>query len=140
MSADTESQTGGCLCGAIRYRFDGEPAAAGLCHCRLCQKATGGPVFAATKVTRDQFRVTKGETRTFPSSERGIRHFCGNCGTSLFFEPVDQPEFWEVLLPTLDNPQSIRPSYHIWTDSALSWLPIDDQLPRFAKHRDRGTD
>jgi hypothetical protein len=32
---------GGCLCGAVRYRVEGEPARASVCNCTACHRRTG---------------------------------------------------------------------------------------------------
>lgn len=67
-----------------------------------------------------------------------MRHFCGDCGTSLFFEPLDRPEVWEVLAGTLDDPNWLKMTAHIWTSSAVPWMHIDDDLPRFPENRPKG--
>ncbi len=33
--------TGGCQCGAIRFRVEGDLKDSSICHCRMCQKAFG---------------------------------------------------------------------------------------------------
>ena len=47
--------TGGCQCGAVRYAFYAEPAAADICHCRMCQKAMGNLFMAYASVPRKEF-------------------------------------------------------------------------------------
>ena len=129
---------GGCLCGGIRYQITADPLIMGYCHCRVCQKATGAPVFAAVVVSRQDFRLLRGSPRRYQSSARGVRHFCGDCGTPLFFEPLDLAEKWEVLAGTLDDPNWVQPAAHIWTSSQVPWLQIDDDLPRFRENRPPG--
>jgi len=121
---------GGCLCGAIRYEATAAPLGAGYCHCSLCRRATGAPVFLGVAFPRDALRLLRGKTRTHASSARGIRHFCGQCGSALFFELRDKPHQWEVLVGSLDDASGIQPSVHVCVSSGVGWLEIADGLPR----------
>ncbi len=79
--------TGGCLCGDIRYRITGPAIDEGICHCRMCQRATGGLMVAGMTVSRDAFRLTRGEPKYYKSSPLAERGFCANCGSSLIYRP-----------------------------------------------------
>ncbi len=129
---------GGCLCGGVRYRFAGAPIVAGYCHCRLCRRAAGASVVALAVFPRAAFALARGATRTYDTSARGRRHFCPDCGTPLFFEPLDDPDRIEVMLGTLDDPNALRPGFHIWMSSAVPWLNLVDDLPRFPEGRPPG--
>lgn len=121
---------GGCLCGAIRYEVTAAPLGAGYCHCSLCRRATGAPIFLGVAFPRESFRMLKGRTKTHASSARGIRHFCGACGSALFFELLDKPNQWEVLAGSLDDPGDVQPSIHVCVSNGVGWLHINDGLPR----------
>ncbi|MCP5368221.1 MAG: GFA family protein [Hyphomicrobiales bacterium] len=125
------SNTGGCHCGAVRFEYDGEPLFGGVCHCRDCQRFGGAPLAAGIIVPRAAFRLTRGATKVYASSEHGRRHFCADCGSSLFFEPLDKPAVWEIFVGVLDDPMGFTPRTHIWCRSALPWLKIDDDAVRF---------
>ena len=79
--------TGGCQCGAIRFRIEGELKGASICHCRMCQKAMGGFIgpFASPKDPA-ALTWTRGARKRFQSSNQVARGFCGDCGTPLTFE------------------------------------------------------
>ena len=97
--------TGGCACGAIRYECASEPIMMLKCHCRDCQRVTGGGFAAAVLVPAESFRLTRGQLRYhFTSSIRRGKHkrgFCPECGsrmTGAEFETGDS-SFVGVLAP-----------------------------------------
>jgi hypothetical protein len=122
---------GGCLCGATRYRISAEPRHADYCHCRMCQRATGAPVVPWLTVAREAFAWTKGEPAVYHSSAEAERLFCPTCGTQLAFRAIAEPDHLEVTLASLDDPEAIRPTHHIWTDSRIGWFEVADDLPRY---------
>lgn len=56
--------TGGCQCGAVRYAVDAPPVGVHVCHCRMCQKAVGGPFAVICPVLKTGFRLTRGDMST----------------------------------------------------------------------------
>ncbi len=129
-----EILTGGCLCGDIRYRIDAAPAEALYCHCRMCRRAHGAPVVAWLSIARADFSVTSGRPCSYQSSHTAIRCFCGRCGTPLTWESVANLSLVDVAISTLDEPATIAPDLHLWTDSRISWFDTADHLPRYAKN------
>ena len=80
--------SGGCQCGAVRYRFTKKPGGAHVCHCRMCQKAFGGFYAPLVGARHEYFEVTRGEIAKFRSSDLVERGFCRDCGTPLTFAYV----------------------------------------------------
>ena len=80
----SESWSGGCQCGAVRYRFSQKPTGAHICHCRMCQKAFGG--FYGPLVTAFGVTWTRGQPTWFQSSNKVRRGFCAQCGTPLAYD------------------------------------------------------
>lgn len=131
---------GGCLCKAVRYHLIGRPVDAGYCHCRLCQRAHGAPVVAWATFARADFILLAGELRVYSSSASGRRTFCAACGTHLTFELTHSDVTTiDIALATLDDPEALRPEFHIWTSSQLSWFDTVDNLPRFSHDEPLGT-
>lgn len=126
-----EDLTGGCLCGAVRYRITAAPVEAQYCHCRMCQRAHGAPVIAWLTVPLDGFAVTKGNPVAYRSSAKAFRHFCGSCGTPLTWREADNPRLVDVSIGSLDNPEANAPTMHVWTDSRIAWFESADHLPRY---------
>jgi len=127
--------TGGCLCGALRYRAR-NIIRAGYCHCRMCQKASGAPVVAWLMVHAHDYEVTKGKVAAYRSSPHADREFCSRCGSQLAFRPRDGSGEIDINLATLDHPEAVAPQYHIYTISKLPWLHIEDQLPQYLQERE----
>lgn len=135
-----ERQTleGGCLCGAIRYRVAGQPLDVNYCHCGQCRRHSGAPVAAFATYPLARVQWLGREPRLFESSAIGRRGFCPECGTSLTWVGVATPNEVDIGVGTFDDASSFRPKDHIWTDSAIAWLQIDDHLPRYKRSRKEG--
>ncbi len=129
--------SGGCACGAVRFRLLSEPTGAGWCHCRTCQLNSGSPAMAFGTISVKDYQVERGLDliRRFASSDVGQRAFCSSCGTPLLFQEGDQPETLEVSLATLDEPDAVKPGFHIFYESRIAWAPAGDDLPRYARFR-----
>jgi hypothetical protein len=126
----TSHLTGGCLCGALRYRFDPTDAVVDYCHCKTCRRWSGAPVTAWAQVPKDQFEILDGTTQVFKSSQAGARHFCPHCGSPVYMSGGDTIG---IMLGTLDDAGGLAPKAHGFEAERLSWLHIVDELPRWPK-------
>jgi len=134
--ADADSFTGGCLCGAVRYEATGQPSNSLLCHCRMCQRASGAPVTAMLVMTADQVTLTRGQTRALAFSPRAFRHICDACAAPLYYTREDRPSIRGIYVGSLDDPNTFKPKFHVCTSSAMTWLDIRDDAPRYAEKPD----
>lgn len=121
-------QSGGCQCGAVRYRASGALGYPHVCHCRMCQKAAGNYFLPLAGVARADFVLTRGEPKWFHSSDLVRRGFCGDCGTPLFYD-VPGAEFINITLGSLDDPQSVKPVAQSNMASRMRWFHDLDGLP-----------
>jgi hypothetical protein len=119
---------GGCQCGAVRYRLMAEPTGANICHCRMCQKASGGRFVAFGGVQLSEFVITSGAIATFSSSDIAKRGFCARCGTPLTYEGLGSDHI-SVTLGSLDNPGAAEPRTQLGVESTVSWLIRSLSLP-----------
>jgi hypothetical protein len=124
---------GGCLCGAVRYRFSGAPTATSNCHCRSCRLAAGAQAVAWVVIPRSVFMFTRGEPRRYRSSPAVVRTFCGTCGTPLTYEHDRRPETIDIQTGTLDRPERFPPSKEVWVDERIAWVQLDDRRPHFPR-------
>jgi hypothetical protein len=129
-------RTGGCLCGAVRYRLASAPFDAGWCHCRMCQLNSGSPAMVFAKVPSDDFVVESGgeRIRRYASSEIAERWFCGHCGTPLLVRDFAGTTH-DFNIATLDTPGAVMPEFHVYYESRIAWAEACDDLPRVPRGR-----
>jgi hypothetical protein len=123
--------TGGCLCGAVRYRATADPVRAVICHCGTCRKVSGAAFLSFVHFPKDAFTWTSGVPTRYRSSAHAERGFCPQCGSTLTMHEDVLDDRVQVSLGSLDRPEAVRPDDHVWSESQLPWLVISDDLPRF---------
>jgi len=128
--------TGGCACGAVRYEFTGKPLIVHACHCRDCQRITGGAFVINLWMEAEQVKLTSGKLKRFGlKGGTGQDHevfFCGQCGTYLWSKYHGAPgDARFVRAGTLDKPQAFKPDVHIFTRSKLRWVVLPSETPAF---------
>jgi hypothetical protein len=123
-----ETHTGGCQCGAIRFRVDGLLGDASVCHCRMCQKAFGSFYAPLVSVREGTLVWTRGEQKKFQSSNAAARGFCADCGTPLTYEA---PDGVALAIGAFDDPQTIVPKVQ-WGVEAK--LPCVDWIAGLPQH------
>jgi hypothetical protein len=113
--------TGGCQCGAIRFALSAPPTKVSICHCRMCQKASGAPFASLAEIEKSDFAWTRGEPAAFRSSTVAARDFCRDCGTPLSFRRIDGPRI-EIMTGAFDRPDRLVPIRQYGTESRLGWV------------------
>jgi hypothetical protein len=119
--------SGGCQCGAVRFRVEGEPARASICWCRMCQKAFGGPFGALVTVNVDQLTWTRGARSVFQSSDAIKRGFCAACGTPLTYEWSD--DRIDLAVFAFDDPSAVEPAVQLESDNRPKWMDHLADMP-----------
>ena len=129
--------TGGCTCGAVRFKLDAVPYDTGWCHCRVCQHVSGSAGMVFTTVPRKAFQIEKGAERLghFKSTAFGERGFCLDCGAPLTIHVDHQANEIDIAAGSLDDPDAVTPEFHVYVDEAPRWASIEDGLPQFAALR-----
>jgi hypothetical protein len=120
--------TGGCQCGAVRYALASPPTGGSICHCRMCQKATGGLFGAFIGVPHADLRWTRGTPSAFRSSEAIDREFCRDCGTPLTFRQLDKDRV-SVTIGSLDEPARADISHQWGVESTTPAFASLSSLP-----------
>ena len=132
----SETYTGGCACGAVRYEVSGAPLTQNDCQCRQCQRQTGAGrgsyltfVGADVKMRGDaHYWEAVGELGTVKHSR-----FCPTCGSPLYLTFPDMPDVFVVRTGSLDDPSRYQPQLVMWTAAGHAWDHIDPSLAKFDK-------
>ena len=125
--------TGGCLCGAVRYRATQAPIVTRQCWCRLCQYLGAGSstVNVCFQTAAVQIQGELADYRSVADSGNAMhRRFCPKCGTPMFSEAEIRPHLIFIRAGTLDDPEVARPSATIWVSQAPTWACHDPSVPQ----------
>ncbi|ODT31856.1 MAG: aldehyde-activating protein [Kaistia sp. SCN 65-12] len=127
MSLDNKPlHSGGCQCGAVRFRVEGALADASVCHCRMCQKAFGSFYAPLVSVRGLKFAWTRGAPKWFRSSTVARRGFCAGCGTPLAYEA---PDGLALAIGAFDEPAGIVPAIQWGIEAKLPYVDAIPHLP-----------
>jgi hypothetical protein len=130
MNKDLLNVSGGCYCGAVRYRAKDVPPDVIECHCSQCRKQAGHRYASTGGKTSDmEIEGTDKITwyRTSPEAERG---FCSVCGSTLFWSRSNE-DYTDILAASVDEPNDLQVTKHIFVESKGGYYEIIDGLPRF---------
>ena len=126
--SSSQELTGGCQCGAIRYAWSSPPKRASVCHCRMCQKASGQPFMAFTGGKASELRWTKEQPTFFQNSDVAERGFCSACGTPLTYGRPNSGSI-SVTICSLDDPSTVSPTMQHGIEGKLPWTDGIASLP-----------
>ncbi len=128
--------TGGCLCGRVRYFASADPVLSGICHCRNCQHYTGS-AFETVMAFPAASLVIEGELKTYKdtgdSGKDVFRRFCPNCGSGIVAEVEIMPGLAFILVGSLDDASSFKPTMELYCDSAQPWVHSGGERTRFPR-------
>lgn len=134
----SDSLTGGCECGGLRYAISGDPLATVACHCTQCQRQSGSAFSMSLVVPRDAFAWTRGEpsvyTTTADSGAEKECIFCRDCGVRICNRLSSMPATANVKPGTLDDASWLEPIMHVWVSSKQPWTPIPADVKQFEKN------
>ena len=121
---------GRCACNAVTWAAPGPVLWAGHCHCESCRRASSAPMTSFFGVARDSV-AWSGEVTIHRSSDTVERGHCKACGTQVFYRSSRWPKETHLYAATLIDPEQFRPEAHYHWAERLTWLRIDDDLPKY---------
>ena len=133
------SQTGGCLCGGVRFEIDRPAHGSGYCHCTRCQKRTGTGSSCSAFIDGTGLRIVAGEdlVKAWRHPDGGWeKAFCRECGAHLWSRDADDPAGVGIRMSAFDGDPGVRPTSRQYVAYAAAWDPIpDDGVERFPEGR-----
>lgn len=134
-----DSLTGGCSCGAVRYRLKSAPMFVHCCHCDNCQKHTGTAFVINLLIETSRVELLSG---TLTATEMPLNggspntiYRCSECLVAVWSE-YSRPEVRFVRAGTLDDPAAVSPDVHIYTECKVPWVVLPASVPQFAEYYD----
>jgi hypothetical protein len=132
VSAD-DLHDGGCLCGRVRFEARGRPDHVVHCYCSMCRRQSGAALQTFARFARAAVRFVGEEPVGYRSSERVMRGFCRECGSSLTFAYDHDPAHLWLTAGSLDHPERVAPTGHFLAEDRVPWIPLDPALPGFVR-------
>ena len=128
--------SGGCLCGQLRFVLSGAPQMTAICHCRDCQKQSGSALSVAVLAASTAVTVS-GTAKIFEkagdSGHTVQRHFCPACGSTVLSTPTAIAGIVVLKGGAFDDTSWIKPTHHIFCDSAQTWYQIPPDTANFPR-------
>lgn len=135
----TDTITGGCLCGKIRYSINQPVQNIIACHCNHCQKASGSGMSHNTVVSANAFTILSGHPKiyadTADSGNTLYRAFCPDCGSPIYSQREKTPEMMVVKVGTLDDSSAMKVAMNIWTKRARPWAHLSPDTEQHSENR-----
>lgn len=120
--ADAVEMAGGCACGRVRFTARIDDYEAYLCHCRMCQRATGSVSIAFKNLKAANVNWESGPD-WYDSSPIARRPYCRECGASLGFRFKEGSENMDLTVASFDDPSPFEPKHHFGAESIhRAWL------------------
>ncbi len=127
---------GGCLCGKLRFTLKEDPQMMAVCHCTDCQKQTSS-AFSVVAIAAEQAVTVVGSSKVYEklgdSGQPVQRHFCPDCGTTVFTKADVMPGATILKGGAFDDTSWLKPTLHIFCDSAQNWVKIPDDSTKFPR-------
>ena len=121
--------TGGCQCGGVRYALYAPVENSHVCHCRMCQRATGGLFAALAGARKADFAWTHGTASFYASSNLATRGYCAACGTPLSFAYNLARARIYATIGSLDEPDAAPIGMQYGVEGRVAWVKFCEDVP-----------
>jgi len=130
MTASTTQ--GSCLCGSVQLQARLPAKWVAHCHCTYCRRAHGAAMVTWAGFHDVDVTVSdpNAHLRWYPSSPGARRASCSQCGSPVLFTSTRWPGETHIARALLDDHLTQPPTLHVFYDTHVSWLTVNDGLPR----------
>jgi len=122
-----------CSCGQLRIRCEGEPYRRSMCHCLACQRRTGSVFGVQARYRSEQIKEVSGQesqySRVGDSGQTVVFHFCPNCGSTVYWKAVADPDSVAVAVGAFADPEWPAPKFSVYENRRHAWVSIDPNVP-----------
>jgi len=126
---------GNCACGAVRYRLTSKPMIVHCCHCRDCQRQTGGAFAINALIETDRIEMLgEAPAPIAMPTDSGRAHWierCPKCQVAVWSDYGGRGWMKFVRATTLSDPDACPPDVHIFTRSKLPWVGLPADVPAY---------
>lgn len=130
MNKTVTAQKGQCLCGAVKFAADEVEAGFGACHCRMCQRWSGGIFMTAN--SRGLSFDGEENIATYLASQWAERGFCRKCGSLLFYRLLNSDDY-EICIGTFDDLSQLELTSEIFVDCKPAGYALAGEHPRLTE-------
>jgi hypothetical protein len=128
--------TANCACGNASITVNAKPVMHGICHCTNCKRRTGSAFGISAYFERTAVVEQKGETGVYsfhhaPQNHDQQRHFCKNCGTTLYWFVSTLPDKIGIAGGCFADQDSIAPDYSVTDQKREPWLNLPSTWARY---------
>jgi hypothetical protein len=127
------TRKGRCLCGAVRFEYEGPENWIGHCHCESCRRNCSAPFTTFVGVPRERLRMTAVVPAVYSSSPGVRRHFCGGCGAPVAYDAEKYPDEIHLYLAALEDAAGLTPEFHVFAGEQVPWVELGDHLPKYVR-------
>ena len=132
LCAEMFMRTGGCRCGKIRFRVEGEPLGGVACHCRDCQYMAGGSANLTWVFSDAGFKLTNGEPSVYKAKPTsGGTYFCSQCGVQVFSRPDSNTTMVAIRVGAFDDAAGFKVQADMWMSAAPPWHAAHEGAAQF---------
>jgi len=122
---------GRCLCGAVRFEYEGPENWVAHCHCESCRRTTSSPFTTFFGVPRTAYRFTGIAPAAYASSPGVRRLYCPDCGAPVGYDADKYPHEMHFYLAALDDASGLAPQFHVFVAEKVPWIELGDELPKY---------
>lgn len=124
--------TGGCVCGVVKYKVDGDLVDYCHCHCSICRRLHGAAFVTWGGISRDELTYISGEEnlKRYAFSEKADSIFCDSCGSRILVDYKPEADMLYLALGAADDDVKCPPGFHQFVGSKAPWFEITDNLPQ----------